>query len=142
MYLLLFRVEASDATNSASNIGSQTIATGAVAGFQMPTLRYYVGNSSNTNIRQVTKSDVDADRLVFPIILRWKDVADARLYRLEIEDEENKKVFSAVVLPSTKQYQLPSFVRELSSAKQLKWRVIAIDAAGKTVNESKFTQVK
>lgn len=142
MYLLLFRVEASDATDSASNIGSQTIATGAVAGFQMPTLRYYVGNSSNTNIQQITKSDVDADRLFFPIILRWKDVADASLYRLEIEDEENKKVFSAVVLPSTKQYQLPSFVRELSSAKELKWRVVAIGAAGETVNASKFTQLK
>lgn len=142
MYLLLFRVEASDASDSTSNIGSQTIATGAVAGFQMPTLRYYVGNSSNTAIQQITKSDDLADSLILPIVLRWKGVADARLYRLEIEDQENKKVFSAVELPTIRQYQLPSFVRELAAAKQLKWRVVAIDISGKTIDESKFADVK
>ena len=142
MYLLLFRVEASDATNSASNIGTQTIATGAVAGFQMPTLRYYVGNSSNTAIRQITKLDDLADNLILPIVLRWKPIADVHLYRLEIEDEENRKVFSAVVLPTTTHYQLPSFVRELASAKQLRWRVVATDAAGKTLDESKLIEVK
>ena len=142
MYLLLFRVEASDASDSASNIGTQTIATGAVAGFQMPTLRYYVGNSSNTAIQQITKPDDLADNLILPIVLRWKGVADARLYRLEIEDEENKKVFSAVVLHATRQYQLPSFVRELASSKQLKWRVVATDGNGKTLDESKLIEVK
>lgn len=142
MYLLLFRVEASDAPSSASNIGTQTIATGGVAGFQMPTLRYYVGNSSNADIQQITKADALGDGLVLPAILRWKGVADARLYRLEIEDEENKQVFSAVVLPTMRQYQLPSFIRELASAKQLKWRVVAIEAAGKTLDESKFAEVK
>lgn len=142
LYILLFRVEASDASDSISNIGPQTIATGAVAGFKMPTLRYYVGNSSNAGIQQITKPDDFSDALLLPIVLRWKDVADARLYRLEIEDEENKKVFSAVVLPATRQYQLPSFVRQLTSAKQLKWRVVAIDAAGKTLDESKLIEVK
>lgn len=142
MYLLLFRVEASDASDSASNIGTQTIATGAVAGFQMPTLRYYVGNSSNTAIQQITKPDNLAENLILPIVLRWKGVADARLYRLDIEDEANKKVFSAVVLHATRQYQIPSFVRELATSKQLKWRVVAIDTAGKTLDESNLADVK
>lgn len=145
MYLLLFRVEASDAPDSASNIGGDTIATGAVAGFSMPTLRYYVGNSSNTDIQQITKTNlISGESLDQPllIILRWKAVADAKLYRLEIEDEENKTVFSAVVLPSARDYRLPSFIRELTVSKQLKWRVKAFDAGGKTLEESKFAEVR
>lgn len=145
MYLLLFRVEASDAPNSASNIGTDTIATGGVAGFSMPTLRYFVGNSSNANIQQITKNNLTADELSeqpLPIVLRWKTVADAKLYRLEIEDGENKKIFSAILLPSTRQYQLPSFVSELVAAKQLKWRVVALDNAGTILEESSFVEVK
>ena len=140
MYLLLFRVEASDASNSASNTGQNSVATGGVAGFAMPTLRYYVGNSNNVNINQIT--NIAATEFRPPIILRWKETANAKLYRIEIEDADGKKVFSSIVMPSTKQYQLPSFIRELALAKQLKWRVFAIDEAGKTLEESVFNEVK
>ncbi|MDQ3131270.1 MAG: hypothetical protein M3Q99_10990 [Acidobacteriota bacterium] len=142
---LLFRVEASDAPNSASNIGGNTIPTGAVAGFAMPTLRYYVGNSSNTNIRQITKTNFDSGEIeiqLLPVILRWKAVENTRIYRLEISDETDKTVFSAVVLSSAKQYQLPSFIHQFVASKQLKWRVTALDEAGKTLDESKFFEVK
>lgn len=142
MYLLLFRVEASDAPNSTSNISTQTIATGAVAGFQMPTLRYYVGNSSNASIQPITGTDTLGDTLIFPIVLRWKPITDAKLYRLEIQDEDSKNIFSSIALPSSNEYTLPSFIRELAAAKRLKWRVIAIDAAGKTLDESSFSKVK
>ncbi len=144
MYLLLFRVEVSDAPNSDSNIGGGTLPTGGVAGFQLPTLRYYVGNSSNSDIQQITKTNLSADEAIIPlpIILRWKDSAEAKIYRLEIQDEESKNVFSAIILPPNKQYQLPSFIRELAAAKQLKWRIITVDDAGKTIQESKFSEVK
>ena len=145
MYLLLFRVEASDAPNSVSNIGSETIAAGAVAGFPMPTLRYYIGNSSNTDIQPITKTSLNAEEISnqpAPIILRWKEMSNTKIYRLEISDEADKNIFSAIILSSTKQYQLPSFIRSLVASKQLKWRVIAVDDAGKTLEESKFTEVK
>lgn len=145
LYLLLFRVEASDAPDSASNIGSETIATGAVAGFPMPTLRYYVGNSSNTEIQPITRTNLASDDILeqpLPIVLRWKDVANTKFYRLEIEDDANKKVFSAIVLPAVKHYQLPSFIRQLAVSRQLKWYVIAVDETGKTLEESKFAEVK
>lgn len=145
MYLLLFRVEVSDAPNSASNIGGDSIATGAVAGFPMPTLRYYIGNSSNTDIQPITNTNLvseDTGNQLVPIILRWKEVANTRTYRLEISDEVGKNVFSAVILSSTKQYQLPSFIRQLAASKQLKWRIIAIDDVGERLEESKFIDVK
>lgn len=142
MYLLLFRVEASDASDSISNIGSQTIATGAVAGFQMPTLRYYVGNSSNAGIQQITKADDAVEPSVLPIVLKWKPVDDARLYRVEVEDDTKKTVFAAVALPTAREYQLPSFIRELAAAKQLRWKVTALGADGKTIEESALTDLK
>ena len=139
MYLLLFRVEVSDAGNSVSNIGGSTIATGAVAGFSMPTLRYYVGNSSNTDIQQIAGTNLGIDDFVpqtRPIVLSWKKIADAKLYRLEILDDD-KTVFTAMILPSSHQYQLPSFLRELVAAKSMKWRVTAVDDAGQMIDQSK-----
>jgi hypothetical protein len=143
LYVLLFRVEASDAPNSVSNIGGNSVATGAVAGFPMPTLRYYVGNSSNTNLRQITNLTPDESFEQFlPIILRWKTTANAKIYRLEIIDETGKNIFSAILTSAAKQYRLPSFVRGLVASKHLKWRVIAIDETRKMIEESKFVEVK
>jgi hypothetical protein len=143
MYILLFRVEASDAPNSSSDAGANDISSGAVAGFPMPTLRYYVGNSSNADVTQVTNialgGDIDE---VAPIILTWKPVVDTKIYRLEIEDEDGKKVFSAVVLPTSRTYQLPSFIQALTTSKQLKWSVAAIGESGKELEKTKLIAIE
>lgn len=145
MYVLLFRVEASDASNSSSDAGSIRIPTGAVAGFPMPTLRYYVGNSSNVDRQQITNissSDDDLSDRLPPITLRWEENKDARLYRIEIQDDGGKQIFAAIVLPPAKDYQLPSFIRNLTLSKSLKWRALAINGEGKIMDGSKLTDVK
>jgi hypothetical protein len=144
MYVILFRLETSDAPNSSSNIGGGNVPTGAVAGFPMPTLRYYIGNSSNTDIQPITKTNqTESEQTqILPITLRWKETANAKLYRLEIQDEEKNTVFSAVVLPPNKQYQLPSFIRQLALSKQLKWRITAIGESGNSLEETAFEDVK
>lgn len=144
MYILLFRVEVSDAPNSTSNAGASTVATGGVAGFQMPTLRYYVGNSSNADVNQVTNIAIggDIEDEKSPIILTWKAIENTKIYRLEIEDEEGKKVFSAVVLPTSRAYQLPSFIQNLTSSKQLKWKVSAIGEDGKELEVTKLIEIE
>ena len=140
MYILLFRVEVSDASNSVSG----TISSGGVAGFPMPTLRYYVGNSSNADVNQVTNiaigGDIEDEKP--PIILTWKEVAETKFYRLEIEDEDGKKVFSAVVLPTNRTYQLPSFIQALTASKQLKWSVSAIGEGGKELEKTKLIEIE
>jgi hypothetical protein len=144
MYVLLFRVEASDAPNSASNAGAENIPTGAVAGFSMPTLRYYVGNSSNVDLQSITNTSISSNELTdetLPILLRWKEIGGAKFYRLEIQDED-KKIFSAILLPPVKEYQLPSFIRELAESKQLRWKIFAIDKDGKMLSESEVLDVK
>lgn len=144
LYVLLFRVEASDAPNSLSNTGANVTPTGAVAGFAMPTLRYYVGNSNNTDILPITKTEFndDFDNQLLPVTLRWKEIPNAKIYRLEIEDAEQKNVFSAILLPPDRQYQLPSFIRQLLTSKVLKWKIAAIDESGKVIEETKFSDVK
>lgn len=143
MYILLFRVEASDAGNSVSNTSAGVISNGAVAGFQMPTLRYYVGNASNVDVNQITNVAIEGETdEVAPIILTWKPVAETKIYRLEIEDEDGKKVFSAVVLPINRTYQLPSFIQALTTSKQLKWSVSAIGADGKELEKTKLLDIE
>lgn len=135
MYVLLFRVEAIDAVNSGEN--------GAVAGFSMPTLRYYVGNSSNADVTQITNIAIGGEiDEIAPIILTWKAVENAKIYRLEIEDENGKKIFSAVVLPTNRTYQLPSFIQALTNSKQLKWSVSAINADGKELEKTKLIEIE
>ena len=144
MYILLFRVEASDAINSTSDAGASNVSSGGVAGFAMPTLRYYVGNSSNVDLTQITNVSIsqnDADEYL-PICLRWKAVENTKLYRVEIEDEVGKKIFSAVVLPTLKEYQIPSFVQTLVSSKQLKWQVLAIGNKGETIEKSPLSLIE
>ena len=143
MYILLFRVEVSDAVSSISNAGAGTVPSGAVAGFAMPTLRYYVGNSSNVDVNQITNVAIggDSDEIV-PIILVWKTVAETKLYRLEIEDETAKKIFSAIVLPTTRTYKLPSFIQALTASKQLKWKIAAIGSDGSLLDESKLIDIR
>ncbi|MBX7173069.1 MAG: hypothetical protein K1X72_19015 [Pyrinomonadaceae bacterium] len=135
MYLLLFRVEASDAVNSGEN--------GAVAGFSMPVLRYYVGNSSNADVTQITNVAISGEsEEIAPIILTWKPIENTKIYRLEIEDEDGKKVFSAVVLPTARTYQLPSFIQALTTSKQLKWKVSAIGEGGKELETTKLIAIE
>lgn len=144
MYVLLFRIEASDAPNSASNAGAGNVRSGAVAGFPMPTLRYYVGNSSNVALESITKIAVSSNEFTdqsLPVFLRWKEIGGAKFYRLEILDED-KKIFSAIILPPGKEYNLPSFIRELAASKQLRWKTFAVDENGKTLDESSFFDVK
>lgn len=143
MYILLFRVEVSEASNSASNTSGGVISNGAVAGFPMPTLRYYVGNSSNANVNQITNVAIEGETdEIAPIILTWKPVAETKIYRLEIEDEDGKKVFSAIVLPTSRTYQLPSFIQALTTSKQLKWSVSAIGEGGKELEKTKLLDIE
>jgi hypothetical protein len=141
LYLLLFRVEASDAPNSDSSIGPRSLPTGGVAGFSMPTLRYYVGNSSNTSIQQIAGTPDELITQALPIVLSWPAVADAKMYRIEIEDED-KTVFTAMVLPPVVRYQIPSFIRDLTASKPLKWKVTSLGDVGKVIDQSKAAEVK
>lgn len=143
MYIVLFRVEAGDASNSFSNSGAGNVATGAVAGFAMPTLRYYVGNSSNLETRSITDRPLPEAQIVntFPVAVSWKETAGAKFYRVEVQ-ESDQVIFSAIVLSPATSYQIPSFIRELAKSKLLRFRALALDDSGNRLNEPEFSQIK
>lgn len=137
LYLLLFRVEASDAGDSDSNVGQGVIPSGGVAGFQMPVLRYYVGNSSNADaVAATTQLAISEEVKPLEIILSWQEKTSASLYRVEIVDGANAPIFTAIVPATILRYQLPSFLQERVRSESLQWRVKALDANGQELETS------
>ncbi|MBP6824209.1 MAG: hypothetical protein KA368_21860, partial [Acidobacteria bacterium] len=144
-YLLLLRIEASDdglnmSDLSAVGAGRVTISSGAAAGFPLPVLRYVVGGSDNTQ-------DVAAPGEFLPLLPKdgttlaanqiaefvWSENPQAKLYRLEIEDDNGKLIHSAVLKSSVRIYRAPSWLKAKAGDSNLRWRVIALDQQGKTV---------
>src|SRR5207244_5462283 len=93
-----------------------------------------------TQITNVSISQNDLTDLL-PICLRWKAVEKTKFYRIEVEDEAHKTIFSAIVLPTGLEYQLPSFIKSLTAARQLKWRVLAIGEDAQPLDTSSFIEI-
>ncbi len=132
VYLVLLRIEASDDTNSQSNVGPGLVRGGATAGFALPTLRYYVGSGGLTRIdNNVLASNrvaqlAPANNVVIaldqPLIFTWPDVERAAYYVLEITGETGQPVHSAVLMPEEHSYRAPSWLRARGN---FSWRVAA-----------------
>jgi hypothetical protein len=146
LYLVLLRIEAVEDLSGNSRLadigaGSATIPTGGVAGFRLPTLRYYVG--SGTGVTTATgKPDLlgPEDNAVLPassgLEFRWAQIEGASLYRIELRDKNDSLVMSAIALPGTAAYGAPSWLKDKLKDGVLKWRVVAFDLAGKQLSES------
>ncbi len=145
-YLLLLRIEATDDKESDSNlqvigVGTGTVHSGAVASFPMPFLKFFVIGKDLKNVWENTglvlpqkDSAVETNE---PLVFSWKSLEDAKAYRLEILDEQNKEVLSAIVLSPMTIYQAPSWFWERFSGKNPSWRVIALDEKGDTIIQTK-----
>ncbi|MDQ3012558.1 MAG: hypothetical protein M3X11_17840 [Acidobacteriota bacterium] len=154
-YLILLRIEASDDGLNSSNLsavgaGAGIVNSGAAAGFALPVLRYVVGGGDN---RQ-TVASVGQFLPVLPeegttlaaghtVEFVWTEMPQASLYRLEIEDEAGKLIHSAILKSNVRTYRAPSWLSSklptlpTLDAKagnvNLRWRVVALDQAGKPV---------
>lgn len=154
-YLLLLRVEASDDPRSTrvveSAAGMTVIQRGAAAAFPMPTLRYVVGATQSRAARARIPQDV---RLQLPLdgalvssdsapTLRWSDArADAR-HRVELEDAASGvMLLSALVAAGVDGYAVPPFVLARTTGRRVRWRVVALSAAGLEVGRSASWQMQ
>lgn len=142
-YLVLLRIEASEDDAARSDLavigaGPGVVYSGAVAGFPMPVLRYFVGAGSGvvTPLTQLTPAENKIFGATQVIDFAWMDVERATVYRLELTDSSGKSVLSALLPPGTGTYRAPSWLRERASTGVLRWRVIALDEAGQPVAES------
>lgn len=151
-YLVLLRIEAADDSSGNANLpavgaGPATISTGAVAGFPLPVLRYYVSGSGSKAsekkslalISPADNSVMPADR---PIEFRWAEIEQAALYRVEMDDSEGNLILSAVVLPGSAIYRAPSWLKEKSVNGLVRWRVLALSKEGNTIGETPGRNVR
>lgn len=143
-YLLLLRIEATDDKEGDSNlsvlgVGESVVHSGAVAGFPMPTLKFFVAGKGTNDwqtdalLSPTETTAVSADQ---PIIFSWRELPNTAIYRLEILQTGDEPIFSAL-LPSTGNvYRAPSWFFEKFGAKNLRWRVTAFDERGKILNRT------
>lgn len=144
LYQILLRIEASDDKEADSNLanagaGNGVVHSGAVAGFPMPVLRYYVGSDpvSDPGFTQVTPT-IDA-RLIAgePWDFDWTLTSVAALYRLEIAaDADSEPVFSALLQQGIGRYRAPAWLGDRLPGDALVWRVVALGPDGTRAAET------
>lgn len=146
-YLLLLRIEAVDDKDADTNLlavgaGPGVVHSGAVAGFPLPPLRYFVGNGNSplvaatgslTLLFPADNTEVARDQ---PLDFSWSEIGQAAYYRLEIEDLLAKPVLAALVQPGAGIYQAPPWLKDKAGSGLLRWRVVALDQSGKLLVET------
>ncbi len=153
MYLMLLRIESVDDGRADSRLadvsaGPAVVHSGAVAGFALPTLRYFVG-AGGTALAAASKSLAlllpDENAAVSgskPIDFTWSEVEGAAYYRLELEYTSGEVLLSAVVPHGAASfYRAPSWIGERalkggSGPADIRWRVMAFDERGGTLSET------
>lgn len=144
-YQVLLRIEATDDREANSEIGGgQIVKTGGIAGFPMPTLRYFVGDlatvanaPASVNAQRaldlmlpLTDATVDPARSV---TFEWIEVSGAASYRIEVESEGKLVITSTV--QGTRYAPPPTWIATRVQGGAL-WRVTALDASGRALATS------
>lgn len=152
--MILLRIEATDdiegySSLDAAGAGFGTVKSGGVAGFPLPPLRYYVGNTppgmaaSNTGtIRQLYPSPEAHWEPGQQLDFSWTVSPAAAIYKLELEQPDGTPVFSAWLQPGVFAYRAPGWVTNQVHANELKWRVSALDFNGKLIGGTAWRKLR
>jgi hypothetical protein len=153
LYLLLLRIEATEDKDSetdltAAGAGNGTVNGGAVAGFSLPVLRYYVGNSEQvaipvtTQLIQVTPLDLAELDPSQVVEFRWSSIDNAATYLLEIRNLQDQEQLSSVLVKGVERYQAPSWLRTKVGASVVHWKVSAFDTKHHLISETGWRSLK
>ncbi len=154
LYMILLRIEATDDTESYSSLdaagaGFGTVKSGGAAGFPIPPLRYYVGETpagmaaSNTGtLRQLYPSS-DAEWIPGQsLVFSWTESPGATIYKLELEQLDGVSVLTAWLRPGVFTYRAPGWVTNQTYSDELKWRISALDFYGKLIGRTAWRKMK
>jgi hypothetical protein len=143
LYMILLRIEADDDKEGDSNLGNAgagdgLVHSGAVAGFPIPPLRYYVGTGGELGLVTGTIGLVQPEEggalpPTEPMIFSWTQTAAAALYRIEFRNADGDEVLAALRQPGVASYRAPDWLRERVGAEPFTWRVVALDGDGETI---------
>lgn len=148
-YQILLRIEATDDKEGDSNlaavgVGAGIINNGAVAGFPMPALRYFVGTATALakapTLALLLPADQASSLAQRPLDFLWTQVSDVALYRLDVADESGQIVMAALLPADVNRYRAPTWVRD--NRAQLQWRVVALDQSGARIGETAWRRVR
>jgi hypothetical protein len=140
LYLVLLRIEATDDKEADSSLdraqaGTGVVHAGAVAGFPIPPLRYYVGGAEAVGL---ATNEVGllapADRAVLsagePIVFSWTSAPGTILFRLEVQNAAGEEVLAALLQSGTNAYRPPPWFPERVGPEPFRWRVVALGPDG------------
>jgi hypothetical protein len=151
---ILLRIEADTDRDSESNLenagaGAGVVAAGAVAGFPLPTLRYYVGSAPAALLPGATGGLAlasPANRSVLPadgaVVFRWSPVGSVAFYRLEILGGDGALLHEAFVAAPSTLYTAPAWLAGKAGDAILKWRVTAEGASGQDLAASGDSELR
>jgi hypothetical protein len=148
LYLVLLRIEAVDDAAREVSPEQGGAATGGVAGFPTPVLRYYVGSGSGgAPARKGAKLELllPAENATTPdgrINFSWAEVEGASLYRLEVSDTGQKSILSAVLPSGVGTYHAPSWLKEKSGDGFLRWRIVALNQSGAEMRATEWRHLR
>lgn len=138
-YAVLLRIEA--VTDISRSVSEQDAMTGAVAGFPMPLLRYYVG--AGTGAPQVGGPFLLTSPAEGPLMkgdgvleFGWTGFDEAAFYRIEFYDSQEKLLLSATLRDDVFTYRAPPWLKDRLPDGRLNWRVVALDRRGAPVIET------
>lgn len=148
-YLILLRIEATDDKEADSNLSvvgdAGIVHSGAVAGFPLPPLRYFVGSGVDSNavgnVTLILPVEGAVRSLDRPVDFSWTEIEQAAFYRIELQSMKGDPIISAMLLPGVASYRAPSWLKE-KVADGLQWRVVALDQTGATLNETPWRKLK
>ena len=148
LHHVLLRIEATndkegDSDLAAAGAGSGVVHSGAVAGFPLPMLRYYIGGNGARRLAAapgvlsaIQPIDGDTLSLAQPVTFSWTEMPQAALYRLRVEGGDGATPLRAVVPASLNSYRAPPWLTEAPSAAPFRWRIEALDFDGDLVGQT------
>lgn len=149
LHQLLLRIEVSDDKEgdvdlAAAGAGTGTLPTGAVAGFRLPVLRYFVGDAppaaaSGDRLQLLAPVPGAVHAAGAPLVLSWSPVAAVVLYRVRVREAGGGELLAAMTQAGVASYAVPPFVVDEARGRRLEWRVEGLDASGEVVAETPWS---
>ncbi|AKG24455.1 hypothetical protein IJ00_04910 [Calothrix sp. 336/3] len=137
LHMILLRVEATDDREGNSDTGVGIVNSGAVAGFTLPVLRYFVTPSpTKLQLLQPVPGNILSVKEVLRFV--WQEFAGATAYKLEVQQGE-KSLLSAILPPDKTSYTAPPWLKE-NLQQPLRWQVTALKADGSVLVESTVSE--
>ena len=151
---ILLRIEASDDPDSISNLenasaGVGVVLGGAVAGFPLPTLRYWVGSApaelmpgATGGLALVTPPSRAVIGAGETAAFRWTPVGSASFYRLEILGGDGALLHEAFVAAPATTYAGPAWLASKAGDAVVKWGVTALAKDGQELAASGSSELR